>query len=475
MSSKNNSIPGFTLQRTICDMYGIVPESKRAKANFKKNYDPELSKRMQPCIKKAFAEIGSKPVSCHTQQKVDGDPVPYNFTLQDGSTLSVRTNVKGSKVAPRGVGQAGYEKLNEYFSDIYGRSIRTRDDIKHLIIEHVDEVLPVFIDNLMDADHILWVHLEGGKFLYDLFDGNGTFNIEFSPENFHFTSGLGKWNDSTTLKYKERSKEKSKKDQSIAEIQVHKNRSGIKFRFIMDNMLPLIREAKANNETLGMTAELSICGEFELDFPEDMRERGSYTIAAKLEKPIHEAFKKLPRPVRYTGNEKGKRGKRSKCPYDFVLEGDKTLSLKTNYGKMVCPPEVGQPGAETCYMYFKDFIEGDEVTEETFKRMVLDHVQDIIPIYLSHLFDSDYLLRIRESPPRSGTYVHTIIRKGTGARFHWDPSRFSFTQPTMKDWNESNTVRYDGISLGEFQVHKNRNCYKFRFNFDNLLKILGTV
>ncbi len=465
MPNNNNSEMGFTIQKTICDMYGIVPESERATTFFDTNYDAVLSGRARPYLQRIFDELGTRPISCHTFEKVDGCLVPYNFILEDNSTLSVRTNFKGDKIAPREVGQAGFDKLNEHFGAIYGRPIVTQQDIKQLFIDSVDEVLPVFIDYLMDADHILWIRFEDGQFTYDLFEGNGTFIMDFERENFTFTRGLDEWVESTTLKYR---------GTSIAEIQIHKNRS-FKFRFIMGNMMPLLRESKVNNETLGITAELLICGEYGLDYPPDLRERGSASIGSRLRPSVRSAFQHLPRPIRYTGNEKGSRGKRSKCPYDFVLEGNKTLSVKTNYGQKVCPPEVGQPSAETCYMYFDDFINGDRVTEESFKRMVFDHIQDIIPIYLSHLFDSDYLLRIRESPPGSGTFIYSIVEKDTGVGFHWEPSKFSFTQPTMEQWNESNTVRYDDIPLGEFQVHKHRNCYKFRFNFDNLLKILGST
>ena len=54
---------------------------------------------------------------------------------------------------------------------------------------------------------------------------------------------------------------------------------------------------------------------------------------------------------------------------------------------------------------------------------------------------------------------------------------FSFTQ-SLENWNESNTLKYSindtekPISIGEFQVHKNRSCFKFRFNIKNILKIL---
>ena len=41
--------------------------------------------------------------------------------------------------------------------------------------------------------------------------------------------------------------------------------------------------------------------------------------------------------------------------------------------------------------------------------------------------------------------------------------------------NFCNTVKYDGISIGEFQVHKNRECFKFRFNLDNFVKVVENL
>ena len=56
--------------------------------------------------------------------------------------------------------------------------------------------------------------------------------------------------------------------------------------------------------------------------------------------------------------------------------------------------------------------------------------------------------------------------------FQWEKENISFTKENIEDWNESNTVKYNNLSIGEFQVHKNRNCYKFRFNLTNLVKIM---
>ena len=49
---------------------------------------------------------------------------------------------------------------------------------------------------------------------------------------------------------------------------------------------------------------------------------------------------------------------------------------------------------------------------------------------------------------------------------------FTFTK-NINSWNESCTVKYNEISLGEFQLHANRSPNKkFRFNMQNLCKIL---
>ncbi len=462
-SNKNNSSFGFTIQKTICDMYGIMPSSNRATQLFNANFDPCLSTLVAPILPEIFNTLKRMPRSCHSLEKDGNRLVPYNFTLEDNSTLSVRTNMDNDMVAPRVVGQAGFDTLNEFFGNIYGKPIRTQDDIKHLLLDSIDKILPIFIDNLLDADYILWVRLEDGGIVYDIIEGDCSFNIVMDRSRFTFTRGYDDWVESTTLKYD---------GISIAEVQVHKNRT-FKFRFKMRNVIPLLKANQVNNETLGITAELLICGAYDLDFPREYMQRYSSIYAAGLRPAIDAAFGHIPRPVEYTGNTSGVRGGSSKCSYDFLLEDGSTLSLKTNTRNKVCPPEVGQPGPEACRLYFEEYLIGEEVTENSFKTMVLNHVAELIPIYVSHLFDSDYLLRLKETSVGSNKFSFTITVRETGADFKWNPELFSFSKPSIEDWNESNTVYYDGVSLGEFQVHRHRNCYKFRFNFDNLIKLIN--
>lgn len=454
-----NHLFGFSLQKSICNEYGIIPESDYLIHQFN-SLSSEYETICKSICNPLFNSIGAFPVKCTTLSKDNkGKAIPYNFILSDNSTLSIRTNINGDKVAPRVVGQAGYPVLNEYFASIYGKEIVDQSDIKKLIITKIDEVLPIFFDKLFDADHIVLLGLDGENVSYSLLNGESTVDISFDKTKFSFTRGLGEWTESTTIKYE---------GKSIAEVQVHKNRT-FKFRFIMKNVIPLLIEKLNTTETLGITAEKAICDKFGLDCPPSFLRRYSAKMQSELRPAIDAAFRILPSAIKHSGSDSGTRGGVSKCSYDFVLDGNLTLSLKTNIGKMVCPPEVGQPGASTCYLYFKQFTTADHIDGPIYKQMVYEHINEMLPIFLEHMFDSNYLLWLYKE---KGKFEFKILDMNYAKSFVWDFSKISYTKPTIDQWNESNTLKYDGISIGEFQVHKNRDCFKFRFNFPNLIKVI---
>lgn len=465
MPRDNNAQTGFTLQKLICDKFNITPNSNWAINQFNASYDNNLRDKLNPLIDEIFSSLNNKPIECTTFDKDEHNKdVPYNFILSDNSTLSIRTNIKGSKVAPRVVGQAGFEKLNIFFGNIYGKEIKTKDDIKRLIYDDIDKCLPIFFEHLFDADYVLWIYIENDKYKYHLIKGDSGIDIDYDRAKFSFTRTIDEWVESNTLKYL---------TNSIAEVQVHKERT-FKFRFIMKAILPYLVAKQKNTETLGITAEKTICDIFKLDYPKNFFKRYSVEMQYQMEDAIRAAFELMPYPIKYSGSETGVRGGASKCSYDFILKGNKTLSLKTNIGKMVCPPEVGQPNDKTAYLYFGNLIEEDHIDKNIFKKMVYKKIDKLLPIYMEHMFDSDYLLRIFEnkSNPNGVPYDFEIYEKNYGEKFKWDISKISFSKKTIEEWNESNTLYYDGVSIGEFQVHNNRNCYKFRFNFNNLFKVI---
>lgn len=460
----NTADLGITVQKLICDKFSLQLHPK-AVNQFAANFNPEYENALQPLIDKVFETIGIKPTQCLTyapstnkRERIS----PHNFVLENGQTLSIRTNKTGDKSAPRVIGQAGYDTFNEFFGHLANAPIRSQEQIKELVYDKIEMMIPLFLDYFFLSDYTVWVYPEADGYNYLIFDRNQIVDIATDRDAFSFTRDLETWVESTTLKYN---------NTSIAEIQVHKNRT-FKFRFILKALMKFIKEQKMTTETFGITAEKTICDLFNIEVPENYKGRSSNLIQAQISPTIQEAFKHIPKAIRSTGAEQGERGANSKCPYDFVLEGEKTLSLKTTInGSMICPPEVGQPGAVTCYAYFGHLTDETIITESNFKQMVLENVANMLPIYLNHLLDSDYLLWIYK---KKDIYNYKIFDADFAKSMKWDSSKFSFTKPSILDWNESNTLKYDGITLGEFQVHKARSSFKFRFNMLNLEKIINT-
>ncbi len=451
----NNADYGFTLQKMICDYYKL-PIYGWAKGQFESHYNDDYKNELMPIIPKIFEDVGSKPIELLTELRS-----PHNFLLENKKTLSVKSIKTSGMIAPRVVGQAGFERLNEYFSDIYGKEIENQNDIKELMYDKIDECLPTFIDHLFQSDYTVLVSHQDPEG-YEIIKNEEIGYVSFSRDDFDFTRDLSNWTESTTLKYQ---------NKSIAEIQVHKHRT-FKFRFKVAALGEWLQKVRYTTETLGISTEAAICEVFNLEKPDSFATRASRGYIDILKPVIKEAFITMPSAIDHSGSTAGERGGQSKCSYDFVLDGNLTLSVKSNKGKMVCPPEVGQPGAKTCILYFKDYLP-EGTTEENlrikFKEMVFDRIDEIIPIYIEHLFDSDWLLWVYEE---NNEFKHREISKTQIMNYDWKKENFRFTKPSVEDWIESNTVKYNDITIGEFQVHNTRNSFKFRFNMKNLLEMI---
>ncbi len=457
----NNADLGMTLQSRICKHYGLIP-CKRAQEQFRASYNKEYEFKIDSLIRNIFNNLKSEPEKCTTfeqSDKVGESLIPYNFVLKNGKTLSIRTSKTNKMVAPRVVGQAGYDVLNIFFEDIIGEHLYTQEQIRKAVYKNINEMLPVFVNYLLNSDYTVWIYPKNNKYDYIIIDNNTAVDIEYDKDNFSFTKLLEDWTESITLKYK---------GLSIAEVQTHKNRT-FKFRFNFPNLIRLFIEERSNTETIGISAEYAICKKFNLDYPSSFETRKSNKIVSEISEVIDKAFRQMPKAIKHTGSDSGERQGASKCSYDFILENNKTLSLKTNIGKMVCPPEVGQPNNTTFNLYFKELLNDNLVDEIIFKNLVLHNADKMLPIYAEHLFDSDYLLWIYN---KEGKWDYKILERDAGKNVIWIKDEISFTKPSIEEWNESNTIKYRGKRIGEFQFHRHRNCYKFRFDFENLISLI---
>ena len=213
------------------------------------------------------------------------------------------------------------------------------------------------------------------------------------------------------------------------------------------------RQSKGStNETFGITCERLICDLQGIRFPVEMMARTMETrLTTRLRENLSAVFDQYNIVVReYCGNVDKR--------VDFKLADGKTLSVKTNLrGDKICPQLIGQTTRERFDRCFG--VSGDR------KAWIMHHVEEMLPTYFDHAFCCDYLLWINEH-----TAECRIIPKPRRVDFRG----IHFTR-TLDTWNESNTVKMDKLTLGEFQVHRNRNCIKFRFNLLNLLNVMNQL
>ena len=151
----NNADLGMTLQSRICSLYGLIP-CKHAREQFNASYNKGYEKIIDPLIRKVFKELKSDPQKCTTFEKSDKDGesfLPYNFVLKNGKTLSIRTSKSNKMVAPRVVGQAGYDVLNRFFEDIVGEHLYSQEQIRKAVFKNINEMLPIFVNYLLNSDH----------------------------------------------------------------------------------------------------------------------------------------------------------------------------------------------------------------------------------------------------------------------------------------------------------------------------------
>lgn len=226
-----------------------------------------------------------------------------------------------------------------------------------------------------------------------------------------------------------------------------------------------------NNEIFGISCEVAIADAFCIFINPEYRERGDIRTINKLKPLIKDIFinYNIPFPKIHTAEKQN--------PVDFYLTDGSTLSVKSNKNKLgkVAPQNIGQPTVQTFFEYFsdefKDIDLGYYETEEKkllFKQYVLNNPEKIIIDYWNNLFETDHYLHFFNLV--SGEIGYLYLPKLPPIKFIKE--NFSFTQ-TLDSWNESASLKYNGVTIGEFQVHKNRNCLKFRFNMRNLLNLLN--
>lgn len=237
-----------------------------------------------------------------------------------------------------------------------------------------------------------------------------------------------------------------------------------------------------NNESFGVAAEVAIAKTFNVRINPAYQARAEEDIVDFLLKDnrIYQIFSKenIPSPAMHIAEKQN--------PIDFILSDGTSLSVKSNQGKLgkVAPQNIGQPTSETYFSYlenyFEDFSLVDYLRQQdldntyenraiAFKQISITHTNDILNMYWKNLFECDYYIHFYNLNVYANPLDNYLFLRKKQPPV-WDNNKFTFTQ-SLNTWNESNTLKYCGISIGEFQVHKHRNCLKFRFNIDGIMKL----
>lgn len=225
-------------------------------------------------------------------------------------------------------------------------------------------------------------------------------------------------------------------------------------------------------EIIGISAEVAIADTYRVTISDGYRSRGNENIVRATAEIVNETFdrKKIPIPVQHVAEGQN--------PIDFILANGETLSVKTNQRELgkIAPQRVGQVSSKTYFNYFSEYYKEVPASYEErcrlFKTEVFKRIDTFTGIYWENLFDCDFYIHFYDYINRSNSVVVPkciVLTKRDTPNF--DYKKFSFTRK-LNDWNESNTVKYCGLTIGEFQVHNHRDNFKFRFNMKGIYQLI---
>jgi adenine-specific DNA-methyltransferase len=205
---ENTETVGIWTEYLLCKANNIEFNSSR---EYVKNLNIKEQEEIENVLK--FTNVMGK--FTHTGQKNSEE----DFVLDDGRSLSLKTNISNDKVCPNTVGQTSLSKINKNFKEV--------GDYKSWVINKPDEVYDFYIKHLLKADHLVYVCFNQGKVFWIKKQSIS----QVDKSRFTFTKTLDSWKESCSMKLD---------GKTIAEFQVHNTRDVVKCRFSMITLLKFI-------------------------------------------------------------------------------------------------------------------------------------------------------------------------------------------------------------------------------------------
>jgi hypothetical protein len=206
-------------------------------------------------------------------------------------------------------------------------------------------------------------------------------------------------------------------------------------------------------EDLGKIFEMTICILYGIIFDG----KYSYTLqeAEKLLPRIQNLLNLFPYKIKHTA----KNGSR----YDFTGVDDEMIRLSAKTTKKdgkVCPQVIGQPSKKK----FCEYFQIDNLELEQIKIYICENIYKLLHIYSSNTFDCPIIYYNKHKNLLLFIKLKQLI--------NWTEHSIQFSHIIKnKKWGESSTITINKITIGEFQVHNNRDCIKFRWAFEKILNL----
>ena len=207
-------------------------------------------------------------------------------------------------------------------------------------------------------------------------------------------------------------------------------------------------------EDLGKKFEMGICLLYGI--PYDGKYKYSMVEAEKLRDRLNPLLDVFPHALQHTA----KNGSR----YDFTGATEPAIRLSAKTTKKdgkVAPQVIGQPSRKK----FCDVFEIDKTRSENLseiKQYIETNVSSMLDKYFETTFDCPIIYYNEHKN------VLQFIRLIT--KIDWSLQIIHFTK-TGAAWNESSSIKIGKTTIGEFQVHSHRDCIKFRWSFEKLIKL----
>jgi hypothetical protein len=233
------------------------------------------------------------------------------------------------------------------------------------------------------------------------------------------------------------------------------------------------KKKKKTNETAGMSCEKAICiSNNDKNESKICIDRCDEELVKKLVEPFTQFQKDNSiSTLTYTGYSDNKT--------DFVDVNGKTYSIKSNIRKngKVCPQVIGQPTKrkfiENVYNPINNLEQDTSISETDIKQNFFKYTDQYLNLYFQYLFCCDYIIHIfiTEKETENASDFQFKFKLIDKMKFTFEKDKITFSN-TCENWKEGITIKYDNVSIGEFQLHRNRDSIKFRFIIDNLLTFL---